>query len=100
VLVVEKEEPDWWTMYFDEAVNVYNNGTRVVIISPNRKKYFVLIRMQFECTNNIAENEAYILGLEAALELKIIIWRLNANNLSSERRMTNKRCHIKNICPN
>jgi ribonuclease HI len=47
--------------------------------------------MQFECTNNIAENEAYILGLEAALELKIIIWRLNANNLSSERRMTNKR---------
>jgi hypothetical protein len=45
VLVVEKEEPDWWTMYFDEAVNVYDNGTRVVIISPNRKKYFVLIRM-------------------------------------------------------
>jgi len=39
-------------MYFDGAVNVYGNGIRVVIISPNRKQYPVLIKLQFECTNN------------------------------------------------
>jgi ribonuclease HI len=27
--------------------------------------------LHFECTNNTAEYEAYILGLEAALEMKI-----------------------------
>jgi len=58
-------------MYCDEAVNVYGNGAGEVIISPNKKKYPVLIKLQFECTNNTAGYEACILGLEATLELKI-----------------------------
>jgi len=31
----------------------------------------VLVKLQFECTNNTTKNEACIRGLEAALELKI-----------------------------
>jgi hypothetical protein len=53
LVVGEKKEPDWWTMYFDGAVNVYDNRVGVVIISPNRKQYPVLIKLQFECTNNM-----------------------------------------------
>jgi hypothetical protein len=72
VLVVEKEEKlDLWTMYFDRVVNIHGNGVGVVIISPNRKQYFVSIKLQFECTNNMSKYEACILLLEAALELKI-----------------------------
>jgi ribonuclease HI len=52
-------------------VNVYGNGAGAVIISPNKKQYPVSVKLHFECTNNIAEYEACILGLEAALELKI-----------------------------
>ena len=72
VLVVEKkEEPDWLTMYFDGAINIYGNWAGVVIISPSKKQYPVSIKLQFKCTNNTAEYEACILGLEFVLELKI-----------------------------
>ncbi|XP_073268737.1 uncharacterized protein [Populus alba] len=68
VLVIES---DWWTMYFDGAVNVSGNGAGAVIISPEGKQYPISIKLQFNCTNNTAEYEACIHGLEAALELKI-----------------------------
>ena len=62
---------DWWTMFFDGAVNVYGNGAGAVIVSPDRKLYPVSVKLHFECTNNTAEYEACILGLEDALEMKI-----------------------------
>ena len=58
-------------MYFDGAVNVSGNGAGAVIISPDQKQYPISIKLQFECTNNTAEYKACILGLEAALEMKI-----------------------------
>ncbi|KAL9376615.1 hypothetical protein Peur_030735 [Populus x canadensis] len=71
VLIVEEEkEPDWWTMYFDRAVNVYGNKVGAVIISPNKKQYLVSIKLQFEYTSNTAKYKACILGLDTALELK------------------------------
>jgi hypothetical protein len=56
---------------FDGAVNVYGNGASAVIISPNKKQYPVSVKLHFECTNNTAKHEACMIGLEAALELKI-----------------------------
>ena len=58
-------------MFFEGAANVYGNGADAVIISPDQKQYPVLVKLYFECTNNTAEYEACILGLEVALELKI-----------------------------
>ncbi|XP_073261648.1 uncharacterized protein [Populus alba] len=69
--VVGEEKTDWWTMFFDGAVNVYGNGAGAVIISPDQKQYPISVKLCFECTNNTAEYEACILGLEVALELKI-----------------------------
>ena len=37
VLSVEEGKSDWWTMYFDGAVNVCGNGASAMIISPNKK---------------------------------------------------------------
>jgi len=72
VIVIENEggESDQWTLYFDGAVNVSGNGAGAVVISPENKQYPVSTRLLFECTNNTAEYEACIIGLEAALELK------------------------------
>jgi hypothetical protein len=39
VLSVAEEKLDWWTMYFDDAVNVCGNGADAVIISPDKKQY-------------------------------------------------------------
>jgi putative ubiquitin-RnfH superfamily antitoxin RatB of RatAB toxin-antitoxin module len=71
VLAIEEEKLDWWIMYFDGAVNVCGNGVGAVIISPDKKQYLVLVKLQFGCTNNTAEYEACILGLEVALEMNI-----------------------------
>jgi hypothetical protein len=73
VLSIEEEEgkTNWWTMFFVGVVNVYGNGAGAVIISPDKKQYSVAVKLHFECTNNMAEYEACILGLEVVLELKI-----------------------------
>ncbi|XP_073264246.1 uncharacterized protein [Populus alba] len=72
VLVTEKEKKSgWWAMYFDSAVNVSGNGAGAVIISPEGKQYPISVKVHFSCTNNTAEYEACIHGLEAALEMKV-----------------------------
>nr|XP_034900655.1 LOW QUALITY PROTEIN: uncharacterized protein LOC118038417 [Populus alba] len=71
VFAIEEEKSDWWVMYFDGAVNVCGNGAGAVIISPDKKQYPISVKLQFGCTNNTAEYEACILGLEAALEMNI-----------------------------
>jgi len=71
VISVEEGKSDCWVMYFDGAVNVCGNGASAMIISPDKKQYSVLVKLQFGCTNNTTEYEACILGLEAALELNV-----------------------------
>ncbi|KAL3748122.1 hypothetical protein ACJRO7_009364 [Eucalyptus globulus] len=62
---------DTWTMYFDGAVNLAGSGTGAVLISPDGQHYPVAAKLTFPCTNNIAEYEACILGLQAAVDMKI-----------------------------
>lgn len=70
VLIIEKEKwNDWCMMYFDGVVNVWGNGAGVVIISPNDKQYPILIKLQFSCTDNIAEYKACTYDLEAVAKI-------------------------------
>ncbi|XP_039156228.1 uncharacterized protein LOC120287482 [Eucalyptus grandis] len=62
---------DKWTMYFDGAINLARSGTRAVLISPYGQHYPVAAKLMFPCTNNIAEYEACILDLQAAIDMKI-----------------------------
>ncbi|KAI4347842.1 hypothetical protein L6164_008620 [Bauhinia variegata] len=75
ILVVDKEEENVksnrWKMCFDEAVNIHGSGVGAVVISPEGKQFPTAIKLEFECTNNMAEYEACIRGLKAALDLKI-----------------------------
>ena len=40
-----------------------------MLIDPRDERYFVACRLEFECTNNIAEYEALIQGLKKAIDL-------------------------------
>jgi hypothetical protein len=73
VLTIEEygDMNDWWTMYFNEAVNISGNGDGAVIISLEKKQYHVLVGLQFECTNNTTKYEACIVNLQAALKLEV-----------------------------
>ncbi|PKI39112.1 hypothetical protein CRG98_040498 [Punica granatum] len=66
----EKEEPTW-KMYFDGAVNSVGSGVGAVLISPDGRHYPVAAKVDFSCTNNVAEYEACILGLRAAIDFNV-----------------------------
>ena len=82
VLSIEEGKREWWTMYFDGAVNVCGNGAGAVIISPEKKQYPVSNKLQFDCTNNT-------IGIERKKDR--CVWGLNANYLSGKRGMANQR---------
>jgi len=42
-----------------------------VLISPEKQYIPMTARLYFECTNNIAEYEACVMGIRAAIEMKI-----------------------------
>ncbi|PKI49530.1 hypothetical protein CRG98_030067 [Punica granatum] len=69
----EEERPEW-KMYFDGAVNSTGSGIGAVLISLDGRYYPVAAKIDFPCTNNVAEYEACILGLQAAIDFKI--WNL------------------------
>ena len=42
-----------------------------MLIDAKKNKHFLSCRLEFECTNNIAEYEALVQGLRKAIELKV-----------------------------
>lgn len=72
ILNIESEEENTeWRMYFDGAVNIHGSGIWAVLVSPTGAHYPVAVKLRFPCTNNMAEYEACIAGLEAALDMNV-----------------------------
>ncbi|KAK5775914.1 hypothetical protein PVK06_043870 [Gossypium arboreum] len=60
-----------WKLNFDGVSNAVGNGIGAVLISPNGDHYPFTCKLDFDCTNNMAEYEACIMGIRAAVERKI-----------------------------
>jgi ribonuclease HI len=60
-----------WYMYFDGASSRHGKGAGIVLKSPLGHIFKFAYRLEFEATNNVAEYEAILLGLELAKALKI-----------------------------
>ena len=58
-------------MVFNGASNALGNGIGEVIISPEGFHTPFTARLCFDCTNNMAEYEACILGMRTAIDLRI-----------------------------
>ena len=58
-------EVQTWKMYFDGAFNNRGAGIGVILISPEGETILMAKRLEFKVTNNQAEYEACIFGLEA-----------------------------------
>lgn len=56
-----------WTLVFDGASNALGNGVGCVITSPTGFHIPFTARVNFDCKNNMAEYEACIYGVEAAI---------------------------------
>ena len=73
ILVEEEGKPSkelTWKMYFDGALNTLGHRIGVILISPEEHCYPFSARLDFDCTNNVAEYEACFMGLQAAVERK------------------------------
>ena len=62
---------DFWMLFFDGSKTLEGLGAGCVLIDPKKNKHFLSCRLEFECTNNIAEYEALVQGLRKAIELKV-----------------------------
>ena len=74
VLQIEEEESpkeDGWKMYFNGASNALGCGVGAILISPKGNHFPFTTNLSFDCTNNVAEYEACVLGLQVAIEKKI-----------------------------
>ena len=58
-------------MYFDGASNALGHGIGAILMSPDGSHYLFTARLNFDCTNNIAEYEACVMGLQAAIERNV-----------------------------
>ncbi|GKV46004.1 hypothetical protein SLEP1_g53027 [Rubroshorea leprosula] len=60
-----------WKLIFDGSSTDSMSGAGIVIISPAGLKTQMSFQLDFNCTNNQAEYEALIIGLEVLVELKV-----------------------------
>ena len=60
-----KKREGLWTMYFDGSAAKIGAGAGMYIISPILDFKALSYKLTFECTNNVAEYEALLLGLHA-----------------------------------
>ncbi|GKV28094.1 hypothetical protein SLEP1_g37185 [Rubroshorea leprosula] len=64
-------EPSNWTLYVDGASSSKGSGAGALLIGPGGYRSEHALKFNFDATNNMAEYEALLLGLQLALELKI-----------------------------
>jgi ribonuclease HI len=60
-----------WTLFFDGSSRQQVGGAGVILIDPSGDQVKYMVHLEFKATNNMAEYEALIFGLSAALSLGI-----------------------------
>ncbi|XP_026450754.1 uncharacterized protein LOC113350862 [Papaver somniferum] len=69
--VAEAEEEGRWAMLFDGSSYGSHGGADIVFEIPKRDLFSFAFKLDFECSNNVAEYEALIPGLHMAEELNL-----------------------------
>ncbi|XP_070017181.1 uncharacterized protein [Nicotiana sylvestris] len=62
------EDTNAWKKFFDGAMNAKGVGIGAILISPTGQHYPATARLWFFCTNNTIEYEAYIMGMNMAID--------------------------------
>jgi ribonuclease HI len=53
-----------WTVFYDDSWGTFVAGATTVLVAPSKVRTCYTARLDFSCTNNIAEYEALLLGLQ------------------------------------
>jgi hypothetical protein len=63
-----EESEGIWTLEFDGSHSSSGSGTGIVLTAPSGETFYHSYRLEYHCTNNIAEYEALILGFNLAID--------------------------------
>jgi ribonuclease HI len=71
-LFIDQEKREgYWGLDFDGAHSRIGSSAGIVLRSPNNETTLFPYRLEFDCTNNIIEYEALIIGINLAIDMKI-----------------------------
>ncbi|GJV34520.1 reverse transcriptase domain-containing protein [Tanacetum coccineum] len=98
-LADEEAKIEEWTLYTDGASSLKGVGAGLVLIDPSGTEHTYAIRQNLPSTNNEAEYEALLAGLQIAqkmkvqalkvkVDLKLVACQLNGEFVASSERMT------------
>ncbi|XP_070045540.1 uncharacterized protein [Nicotiana tomentosiformis] len=68
---VVQDDSQIWKLYFNGAVNIKGVGIWTILVSPTGQHYPATVQHRCFCTNNTAEYEACIMGLNMAINLNV-----------------------------
>ncbi|XP_027769580.1 uncharacterized protein LOC114075289 [Solanum pennellii] len=60
-----------WRLFFDRAANHQGKGVGAVLVSESGQHYPMAAKLRFNCTNNMAEYEACILGFKMVVDRNV-----------------------------
>ncbi|RVW82262.1 Retrovirus-related Pol polyprotein from transposon 17.6 [Vitis vinifera] len=76
----ESSEQEWWTLRVDGASRSSGSGVGLVLQSPTEEHLEQAIRLGFSASNNEAEYEAILSGLDLALALSVSKLRIYSDS--------------------
>ena len=89
------EEGGIWTLHFDGANSKEGNGAGILLISPIGQLIPLSFKFEYEATNNVAEYEALLLGLQTAKNMNIQSLKVLGDSELEVRQVRNQ-CQAKN----
>ena len=66
-----EEVREQWVMKFDGSFTTQSRGVGVVLYLEKDKAIALSFKLEFPCSNNMAEYEAYLIGLATTLEMRV-----------------------------
>jgi ribonuclease HI len=73
-----------WMVFCDGSWGTFGAGAVVVLVAPSKVRTYYAVRLDFSCTNNIAEYEALLLGLRKlkAMGIRRVIFKTDSQVIS------------------
>ena len=62
-------DPIAWTLFFYGSRSKDGDGAGCVLVDPKGTKTMIACRLEFKCTNNVAEYEALVQGLKKTIDM-------------------------------
>ena len=73
VRTISLQEPLFWKVYVDGAVNQRGSGVGLVLVSPEQITIKKSLRLGFSATNNEAEYEALLKGMSMVHRMGLLV---------------------------